>query len=68
MYGSLPARDGAEWQLRKNRNVDQTWVVPLHQHGVRVQAPQIVDDEALESADVLDFLKRYDVEVHRGNP
>ena len=68
MHGALPARDRTQRQLRKDRDVDQARIVPLHQHDVRVEAPQVVDDEALQRPDVLDLLNREDVEINRGDP
>jgi hypothetical protein len=35
---------------------------------VRVQAPYVVDDEALQRADVLDLLDRQDIETHGSDP
>lgn len=63
VHGPLPARDRTQRQLREDRDVDQTWIVPLDQDDVRVEAPQAVDDEALQRADVLDLLNREDVET-----
>jgi hypothetical protein len=63
--GVLPRRHRPERQPRQDRHVDETRVVALDEHEVRVLRLKVVGREHPERADVLDLLDRDDVGIDR---